>query len=131
LKLHYQPVIDIKSGRLIGAETLLRLVDGNADAVGPASFIPVTEAAGLIGELGEWVAAEACRQYEIWLSQRLKIRIAINVSPLQFRQREFAEKLSCIIADTGMGLADLEIEVTESTLMESVDDAVELLNRIK
>jgi diguanylate cyclase (GGDEF)-like protein len=131
LKLHYQPVIDIKSGRLIRAETLLRLADGNADAVGPASFIPVAEATGLIGELGEWVAAEACWQHEIWLSQGLKIRIAINVSPLQFRQREFAEKLRCIIADTGMDPADLEIEVTESTLMESIDDAVELLNRIK
>lgn len=133
LRLHYQPVIDIRSGRLIGAEALLRLTDNGegGEIPGPAIFIPVAESTGLIAELGEWVAIAACCQYRTWLAQGLKIRIAINVSPLQFRQRTFAEKLSGIIADTRMDPDDLEIELTESAIMESVDDAVAVLNRIK
>lgn len=133
LKLHYQPVIDIRSGRLIGAEALVRLVDHGEDGEmpGPAIFIPVAESTGLIAELGAWVAMAACCQYRAWLAQGLKIRIAINVSPLQFRQRTFAEKLRGIIADTRMDPDDLEIELTESAVMESVDDAVAILNRIK
>jgi diguanylate cyclase (GGDEF)-like protein len=131
LRLLYQPVIDIKSGRLTGAEALVRLADNDGDAIGPDRFIPVAESVGLIGELGEWVAAEACRQHQAWLSQGLALTIAINVSPLQFRQRAFADKLSAIITDSGIDPACLEIEVTESTIMESVDEAVEILNRIK
>jgi diguanylate cyclase (GGDEF)-like protein/PAS domain S-box-containing protein len=131
LKLHYQPVIDIKSGKLIGAEALVRLMDNDSTSLSPAAFIPVAEATGLIGNLGEWVAAEACRQQEVWFSQGLEITIAINVSPLQFRQQAFAEKLSSIISNSGMDPAYLEIEVTESAVMENMDDAVEILNKIK
>lgn len=131
LQLHYQPVIDIKSGKLIGAEALVRLTDGDGEVLGPNRFIPVAEASGLIGELGEWVATEACRQHKEWLGQGLGLTIAINVSPLQFRQRTFAEKLSGIISDTGINPSYLEIEVTESAIMENIDEAVEILNRIK
>lgn len=130
LKLHYQPVIDVKSGKLIGAEALVRLMDGG-ETIGPDRFIPIAESAGLIGQLGEWVAAEACRQHAEWLREGIRLTIAINVSPLQFRQRAFAEKLSGIIAATGMDPSCLEIEVTESAVMENIDEAVGLLNRIK
>ncbi|WP_157691648.1 bifunctional diguanylate cyclase/phosphodiesterase [Noviherbaspirillum autotrophicum] len=131
LRLHYQPVIDIKSNRLVGAEALLRLEDNDGEAIGPDRFIPIAESTGLIGPLGEWVAAEACRQHQEWLDQGLKATIAINVSPLQFRQQKFAEKLSRILADTGMDPTSLEIEVTESAIMENLDEAVKILNRIK
>lgn len=131
LRLHYQPVIDIKSGKLIGAEALVRLADNDGEAVGPDRFIPIAEAAGLIGELGDWVAAEACRQHAVWLSQGMRLTIAINVSPLQFRQPTYAERLSSIISDTGMDPTCLEIEVTESAVMENVDEAIAILNRIK
>ena len=131
LELHYQPVIDIRSGRLIGAEALVRLADKGDEEVGPDRFIPIAESAGLIGELGDWVAGEACRQHAAWRSQGLTIVIAINVSPLQFRQRAFAEKLGGIITDTGMDPTFLEIEVTESAVMDNIDDAVEILTRIK
>ncbi|WP_168204757.1 EAL domain-containing protein [Noviherbaspirillum sp. UKPF54] len=130
LRLHYQPVIDIRSNRLVGAEALLRL-DDDGEAIGPDRFIPVAEAAGLIGPLGEWVAIEACRQHKAWLDQGLNTTIAINVSPLQFRQQKFADRLSRILADTGMDPASLEIEVTESAIMENIDEAVRILNRIK
>jgi diguanylate cyclase (GGDEF)-like protein/PAS domain S-box-containing protein len=131
LALHYQPVIDIKSERLIGAEALVRLSDADCEGIGPQTFIPVAESAGLIGDLGEWVATEACRQHEVWLSEGLKVTIAINVSPLQFRQRGFADQLGGIITNAGIDPASLQVEVTESALMEDVDEAAAILQRIK
>ncbi|HZW13333.1 MAG TPA: EAL domain-containing protein [Noviherbaspirillum sp.] len=130
LKLHYQPVVDIKSGKLIGAEALMRLDDGG-NQVGPGNFIPIAESAGLIGELGEWVAAEACRQHEAWLGEGLRVTIAINVSPLQFRQRDFSERMSKILSNTGVDPTCLQLEVTESAVMENLDEAVKILNKIK
>lgn len=132
LKLHYQPVIDIRSGKLAGAEALVRLADEHGvESVGPATFIPVAESTGLIGELGEWALQEACRQQMAWRREGLETRVAINVSPLQFRQRAFVERLSEIIASSGIDPSCLEIEVTESAVMENVGDAIELLRKIK
>ncbi|HLO62743.1 MAG TPA: EAL domain-containing protein [Azonexus sp.] len=132
LKLHYQPVIDIKSRRLMGVEALVRLTGEDAEEISPATFIPIAESAGLIGELGEWVAIEACRQHKAWRSQGLPpVKIAINVSPLQLRQRAFADRLGQIIDDAGIDPACFEIEVTESALMESVDEAIEILAHIR
>lgn len=129
-ELHYQPVIDLKKGKLIGAEALVRLRDGEA-AIGPDKFIPVAESAGLIGQLGEWVMAKACQQHAEWLREGLQLTLAINVSPLQFRQPSFADTLRGILTDTGMDPSCLEIEVTESAVMENIDEAIGILNRIK
>jgi diguanylate cyclase (GGDEF)-like protein/PAS domain S-box-containing protein len=132
LRLHYQPVMDARSGQLIGAEALVRMGDGDAGAgAGPQDFIPIAEATGLIGELGEWVAAEACRQHAAWQTEGLDVVIAINVSPLQFRQKAFAERLGKIVTDYGMEPAGLQIEVTESAIMENVDDAIHILEQLK
>jgi len=130
LALHYQPVIDIDSGKLVGAEALARLIDEEGE-IGPSIFIPIAESTGLIVELGEWVAREACQQQVRWRNADLNIKIAVNVSPLQFRQQNFVDKLHGIIIETGIDPVCLEIEVTESTLMESVEDAVDILKRIK
>lgn len=130
LQLHYQPVIELKNGKLIGAEALVRLMD-DGEPIGPDRFIPIAESTGLIGQLGEWVVSEACRQHAQWRREGMQLTIAVNVSPLQLRQRAFAERLSEIIADTGMDPSRLEIEVTESAVMENIDEAVGLLNRIK
>jgi diguanylate cyclase (GGDEF)-like protein len=131
LRLHYQPVVDVGNGRLVGAEALVRLNDSEDDPVGPDRFIPIAEATGMIGDLGEWVAAEACRQHGAWAKQGLELTIAINVSPLQFRQPKFADRLNGIIANAGIDPSQLVVEVTESAVMDNVDDAVEILNRIK
>ncbi|WP_420473228.1 EAL domain-containing protein [Noviherbaspirillum sp. ST9] len=131
LELHYQPVVEVKSGKLIGAEALLRLASKDGQAISPARFIPVAESAGLIGELGEWVAAEACRQHAAWLDDGLQVAIAINVSPLQFRQRDFAERLGTIVAENGIDPCGIQVEVTESTVMDNVDEAIEILNQLK
>ncbi|HEX8988457.1 MAG TPA: EAL domain-containing protein [Rhodocyclaceae bacterium] len=132
LELHYQPVMDARSGRLIGAEALVRMPNGGgAREAGPQDFIPVAEAAGLIGPLGDWVAAEACRQHAAWQKEGLDVVIAINVSPLQFREKAFAARIGRIAADYGIEAAGLQIEVTESAIMENVDEAVRILQELK
>lgn len=131
LRLHYQPVVDVGTGRLIGAEALVRMIDSDGTQVMPDRFIPVAEASGLIGDVGEWVAAEACRQHKAWVAEGLELTIAINVSPVQFRQRRFADRLSNIIAAAGIDPVNLEIEVTESTVMENIEQAIRILNDIK
>ena len=129
--LHYQPVIDIASGRLVGAEALVRLADDDVHAVGPQRFIPIAESSGLIAELGEWVLSEACRQHHVWKSEGLHITLAVNVSPLQFRQAGFTTRLGNILASTKVDPACMQLEVTESMIMENVDEAVQILNSIK
>lgn len=131
LRLHYQPVIDIKSGKLVGAEALVRLEDNADEVITPDKFIPIAEASGLIGDLGEWVAGEACRQQKDWQNQGFELTMAINVSPLQFREHAFAEKLGEIILATGIDPASVEIEVTESAVMENLAEAVDILTKIK
>jgi EAL domain-containing protein (putative c-di-GMP-specific phosphodiesterase class I) len=129
--LHYQPVIDIASGELIGAEALVRLVDDDVHAVGPQRFIPIAESSGLIAELGEWVLSEACRQHLAWKKEGLHITLAVNVSPLQFRQAGFAARLGDILGSAQVDPAYMQLEITESMIMENVDEAVKILNNIK
>lgn len=129
--LHYQPVVDIPTGRLVGAEALVRLADDDTHVVGPQRFIPIAESSGLIAELGEWVLSEACRQHCAWKKQGLHVTLAVNVSPLQFRQAGFAARLGNILEGTKLDPGCLQLEVTESMIMENVDEAVQILNSIK
>lgn len=129
--LHYQPVIDIATGHLVGAEALVRLADDHAHAVGPQRFIPIAESSGLIAELGEWVLSEACRQHRVWKNEGLHITLAVNVSPLQFRQAGFVARLGNILTGTKVDPGCMQLEVTESMIMENVDEAVQILNSIK
>lgn len=132
LVLHYQPVIDMKSGRVASVEALLRLDGDDGQMIGPDQFIPIAEAAGLIGQLGEWVAVEACRQHIAWRKEGLPaFSIALNVSPLQFRQRGFAQQLQAIVRNAGLDPDCIQIEVTESTVMGNVDDAINTLKGIR
>ena len=133
--LLYQPVIDVNSGELIGAEALLRLpLDGGEDAelVGPDRFIPVAESAGIIAQIGDWVVTEICRQQKEWSQLGLPpVVIGMNVSPLQFRQRGFVTRLLDIVRDAEIEPGSLQIEINESAVMESVEDAIETLTAIR
>lgn len=129
--LHYQPVIDIATGRLVGAEALVRLDDNDANAVGPQRFIPIAESSGLIAELGEWVLSEACRQHCAWKRGGLNVVIAVNVSPLQFRQEGFVARLGNILSAMKVNPSCIQLEVTEGMIMQSIDEAVQILNDIK
>ncbi|WP_332675508.1 putative bifunctional diguanylate cyclase/phosphodiesterase [Aromatoleum sp.] len=132
LFLHYQPIVDVKTGGLSGVEALLRMADENGRVIGPDRFIPIAEAAGLIGELGEWVAREACVQHKAWRGEGLPaVAISVNVSPLEFRQRGFAQQLRGIVRETGLEPACLLVEVTESTVMGNVEDAIRTLKELR
>jgi predicted signal transduction protein with EAL and GGDEF domain len=124
-ELVYQPVVDMQSLRLIGVEALVRLCHSE---IGPEQFVPVAEATGQIGRLSEWVLREVCRQHAAWCEQGLPaIPIAINVSAMQIRRADFADEVSRRLGEYGIAPAALQIEVTETAMMENVDHAVEVL----
>jgi PAS domain S-box-containing protein/diguanylate cyclase (GGDEF)-like protein len=131
LLLHYQPQVDLASGRVCGAEALLRWRSHELGTVSPAEFIPVAERCGLIGAIGEWVLREACRQIAAWRRAGLPpLRIAVNLSPMQL-QPDLARHVQAVLVDTGADPNNLGFEITEGTLMADVAMAAAVLRDIK
>ncbi len=129
--LYYQPVVNVGDGSVAGVEALLRLPAVKGDMIAPATFIPVAESSGMIAQLGDWVTEEVCRQWIDWRDKGMPpIRIAMNISTLQFRQRGFAARLLNIVRHHGVDPACLQIELTESSLAERVSDAMETLTEL-
>jgi diguanylate cyclase len=128
LELHYQPLLDVQSKNVTGFEALVRWRHPERGLVPPNEFIPLAEETGLILPLGRWVLQAACREAASW---NLPLRIAINVSPVQFRQPELAETILAILKDTGLPPQRLEVEVTESVLIRHADQAVETLEKLR
>jgi len=119
LSLHYQPIINIKSGSITGAEALLRWIHPTRGAVVPGVFIPVAEDSGMILAIGAWVLREACTQARAWMDAGMRpITMAVNVSALQLRNEDFLQSVTAILDETGLNSDLLDIEVTESALME-------------
>jgi diguanylate cyclase (GGDEF)-like protein len=130
--LHYQPQLDIASGRIIGVEALVRWQPPEGPLVPPGSFIPVAEQSGLIIALGEWVLFEACRQAAAWQAAGLPpIVIAVNLSALQFRRGNILATVTAALARSGLPARYLELELTESILLQDVDAAMTTLHRLK
>jgi diguanylate cyclase (GGDEF)-like protein/PAS domain S-box-containing protein len=116
--LVYQPQVNLETGRISGIEALIRWQHPELGVVSPAEFIPLAEDTGLIEEVGEWVLAEACRQYRAWHHQRLNpARISVNVSARQFKSGRFPKIVQRVLGRTGMDPACLELEITESLLV--------------
>jgi len=131
-ELHYQPLVNLEDGKVIGAEALVRLPrDGGSD-VGPSEFIPLLEDTGLILPLGAWVQREVCRQGRQWLDEGKAIEVlAVNLSAAEIRSGHVQEQLRDILAETGFPPERLELEVTESGLMSRGSQAVEFLRSLK
>jgi diguanylate cyclase (GGDEF)-like protein/PAS domain S-box-containing protein len=118
LSVWYQPQIDAQDGMLIGAEALLRWRHAGREFLSPVEFIPVAEERGLIGRIGEWVLRETCGQARRWQMQGLTlVPVSVNVSPLQFQQKEFASLVIGILHETQLDAAWLDLEITESAIM--------------
>ena len=129
--LLYQPQIDLRSGRTFGAEALLRWTPADGKPVGPDRFIPVAEESGLILPIGEWVIHEALRQARRWQDAGATLKVGINVSGLQIYRSDLVATLAAIARDTGVSPDGVEIELTESTLMEDVHVARDVLGALK
>jgi len=130
--VHYQPIINLKSGDITGAEALLRWTHPTRGAVAPDVFIPVAEDSGLIVPIGAWVLREACAQARAWADGGLpKITVSVNVSPIQFRSEDFLKSVTAILEETGLAPAFLNIEITESGLMEREKFGAPILNRLR
>lgn len=130
--LYYQPLVDLNSGRIIGAEALLRWHNQDQGFVSPKEIISLAEETGLIIPLGEWLFRTACAQNEIWRKLGFPtIRMSVNVSMKQFRQRTFAKILRKILSETGLDPNCLELELTESIIMHDSDFTISVLRELK
>lgn len=127
--LVFQPVLDLKSGALASVEALLRWP---VSGVGPDQFIPAAEAVGQIIPIGDWVMQEACRMHKRWIEHGLPpIPVAVNVSALQMRQKDFRFKVLGVLRRERLPAAALQIELTESTLLEDIDYTIYLLSKLR
>ncbi|WP_382432837.1 EAL and GGDEF domain-containing protein [Giesbergeria sinuosa] len=132
LELHYQPQADIVTGRILGAEALLRWNDPQEGAISPARFIPVAESSGLIAPLGEWVLRQVCQQGRRWLDAGLPaVTLAVNVSPRQFQLTDLVASTRAVLAETGFPASHLELEITESALAERFEEVLKVLEGLQ
>jgi EAL domain-containing protein (putative c-di-GMP-specific phosphodiesterase class I) len=130
--LHYQPKFGLTNGELTGAEALIRWNDPRTGLVPPGHFIPLLEETGLIFEVGRWALRKAIDDYLGWHARGLSVvKIAVNVSPLQLRQRGFIAEIADVISISPAAPAGLELEITESMVMEDVEHSVASLLEIR
>ena len=130
-ELHYQPKVDVVSGKVIAMEALVRWNSPERGMVPPNEFIAVSEEIGLIVPLGAWVLREACRQNRAWqLAGLPHMRVAVNLSAYQFRQTDLPEFIAGILAEEGLQASSLELEVTESVVMHNPVEASRILEKL-
>jgi EAL domain-containing protein (putative c-di-GMP-specific phosphodiesterase class I) len=132
LSVHYQPIVNLKTQAIIGAEALIRWNHPIRGLISPGEFIPIAEDSGLILPIGKWVLEESCRQLRAWMDAGLpEMTVAVNVSSVQFQSGNFTEDLFAILFDIGLDPKFLELEVTESLLMKRPDFAASILQTLR
>ena len=132
LVLHYQPKVDLKSGQICGLEALLRWNDPETGLVPPARFIPLLEETGMILEAGRWALTQAVSDSRAWQAKGLRSpRIAVNVSPIQLQQKDFVSTVERVISGAGNAAVELELEITESLIMQDIEANIQKLRAIR
>jgi diguanylate cyclase (GGDEF)-like protein/PAS domain S-box-containing protein len=130
--LHYQPKVNLDTGEITGVEALLRWQQADRGLILPAQFVPIAEDCGLIIQIGRWVLREACTQARAWQNAGLPpLPIAVNVSAVEFRDKDFVEGVRRILLETGLEARYLELEVTEGVLMEDAEFTASVLQELK
>ncbi len=128
----YQPKVSLSTGLIVGAESLLRWQHDSLGMISPATFIPLAESSGLIEPIGEWVLSTASSQRKVWQLQGLpSFLLSVNLSGRQLREKTLAEKVKQILDISGIQPTDLELEITETFLIQDIDSSVRLLNELK
>jgi diguanylate cyclase (GGDEF)-like protein/PAS domain S-box-containing protein len=128
--LHYQPQLQLLSGEMVGVEALIRWHDEERGNVPPSAFIPLAEESGFIVQIGAWVLEEAVRQAAAWQREGRPVAVSINVSPLQFRQADFVDRVASAIRIAGVSPELIELELTESILVQDADEALQRLHEL-
>jgi diguanylate cyclase (GGDEF)-like protein len=128
LEVYYQPCVCLQSNRITGCEALVRWRHPERGMISPAEFIPIAEETGLINELGEWVLTTACAEAVKWPRD---VKLAVNVSPVQFRSGTLALKIIAALAASGLPASRLELEITEAVLIRDDDTALEILHQLR
>jgi diguanylate cyclase (GGDEF)-like protein/PAS domain S-box-containing protein len=130
--LHYQPIFDLRNGRIHGMEALIRWAHPELGLVSPAQFIPVAEGTGLMVPVGEWVLETACIQTREWHARGYgDLSVAVNLSVAQLQQHDLVERVKQILADTGLRASYLELEITESGAMQRPDSSIRALEQLR
>jgi len=131
LMVHYQPKIQMRDRKVAGAEALIRWRHPDQGMISPAEFIPVAERTGTISQIGEWTMYEACRQFRDWQAKgHPKMIVAINLSPVQFKDRNIPAMVREILEDTKLDPSCLELEITETAVMRDIANAIEVLKEL-
>ncbi|NRF68051.1 EAL domain-containing protein [Aquincola sp. S2] len=129
--MHYQPQVDLESGRIYGAEALIRWRMGDGTVVAPNEFIRIAEETGFIVPLGDWILETACRDAVAWRAcGRPELSVAVNLSPRQLLRAGFVEHVAAVLAQTGLPAEALELEITEGVLLTRSDETLALLGRL-
>src|SRR5450756_842105 len=128
LEVYYQPCVSLQDDKITGCEALLRWRHAERGLISPAEFIPIAEETGLINELGEWVLTTACAEATTWPDD---IKLAVNVSPVQFRSGTLALKIIGALGASGLSASRLELEITEAVLIRDDDAALEILHQLR
>ena len=128
LELHYQPIINLQANKISGCEALLRWHHPTRGMVSPSEFVPIAEDTGLMAPIGEWVLRQACTDAAAWPG---KIKIAVNVSPLQIKSEKWTHTVASALNDSGLAPHRLELEITESTLMQDSPEILTALHRLR
>jgi EAL domain-containing protein (putative c-di-GMP-specific phosphodiesterase class I) len=130
--MHYQPKVNLDTGAITGAEALLRWMHPKWGMVLPDRFVPIAESSSLIVPIGRWVLREACAQAKRWKDSGLKPgSIAVNISALEFRSKDFVEGVRAILTETGLEPCSLQLEITESVLMCDAESSTVILQQLK
>jgi EAL domain-containing protein (putative c-di-GMP-specific phosphodiesterase class I) len=131
LSLHYQPKTVLQTGKIISLEALIRWNNPKLGSVSPAEFIPVAERTGLINVIGDWVTRTACNQARKWVDAGfVDVGVAVNLSALQFREENPHKRIITTVAESGLDPRLLEVEITETVLMQNNDGAITILKEL-
>lgn len=130
--LHYQPMVNLTTGRVVAVEALLRWKHGEKGMIPPDTFIPIAERSGFINRIGKWVLLEACQQLKQWQNMGLEnVVMAVNISAKQFESPEFMPYVRHILRQTGVSPSQLELELTESAVIQQVEESIQRLEKLR